>query len=192
MELSEEIAKVRNRIGANLRSVTVLVLDKWICKAEQLEAELVLVSAPTRKLLDELQAWEAKAALFVDQGEELRQAQETNTFLRESLFEFGAVLERKNEALQQAQEEITAWEAKAVLFVDQGDEIERLRKERDALVQNLKPVIEYVFDGLGETFLPEEHMDRTREDYIVECTIELDSFVSKATRKEIEQERSKS
>ena len=37
----------------------------------QLEAELVLVSAPTRKLLDELQAWEARAALFVDQGDEI-------------------------------------------------------------------------------------------------------------------------
>ena len=29
--------------------------------------------------------------------------------------------------LQQAQEEIAAWEAKAQLFVDQGDELERLR-----------------------------------------------------------------
>ena len=66
------------------------------------------------------------------------------------------------------------------------DRLNTLQAERDALVQNLKPVIEYVFDGLGETFLPEEHMDRTREDYIVECTIELDSFVSKATRKELQ------
>jgi len=67
---------------------------------------------------------EAQKALLIPRIHEL-EASEKAAVQRMNDAEDAMV--RMMDELQQAQEEITTWEAKAALFVDQGDEIERLR-----------------------------------------------------------------
>ena len=60
---------------------------------------------------------------------EIRIGDRTHGATLSECLEWAEEVRLKNEYITQLEAEIAAWEAKAALFVDQGEEIERLRKE---------------------------------------------------------------
>ena len=124
---------------------------------------------------------EAQKALLIPRIHELEASEKAAV---QRMNDAEDAMARMMDELQQTREEIATWEAKAALFVEQGDEIERLRKERDALVQKYNELIMTV-----ATKCPGETRHETALRYILESENRDCGVGMETPRKEIEQER---